>query len=125
MMSRYTFVLAALVSLGGLSIVGCRRCSGWPGSDPPVATSACGSVAPCGCTGCGYAGCSTCGSCSACGNCSSCRRGQCGCNGSGPAYARPTPNAPTYMNPAYATKSPTSQQQPQRANQSATTTAAQ
>src|SRR6478672_10523082 len=64
-MSRYTFVLAALVSLAGLSSGGCRSCSSCHDYDPPVANCACGCTAPCGCNGCGCngGGCSTCDSC--------------------------------------------------------------
>src|SRR5262249_57153920 len=98
-MSRYTFILVALVSLAGLSSGGCRSCSSCHDYDPPVASCPCGYAPPCGCNGCGYAGCGECGSCSACGSCNSCGGGQCGCNGSGPAYAAPSPSRPSNMSP--------------------------
>src|SRR3954454_14684338 len=59
-MSRYTFVLAALVSLAGFSSGGCRSCSSCHDYDPPVANCGCcespcncsqGSGSPCNCGG--------------------------------------------------------------------------
>src|SRR6476469_723260 len=108
-MSRFTFVLAAFVSLAGLSSGGCRSCSSCHDYDPPVAHCACGCTAPSGCNGCGCNG-------GGRDTCSSCGSGNCVCNQPSTAYAGPAPTSPGNMNPAYATKTPNNQQQ--RPNQS-------
>lgn len=113
-MSRYTFVLAALVSLAGLSSGGCRSCSSCHDYDPPVANcNGCSCAPPCGCNGCGCSG-------GGCSTCSSCGSGPCGCNQPSTAYASPAPASPSKASPAYATKAPSYQQQ-QTPNQSAMT----
>jgi hypothetical protein len=94
-MSRFAFVLATLFSIAGLSSGGCRSCSSCHDYDPPVANCQSGScAAPCGCASCGNGGCSA-----------------CGCGQSGGAYAEPSQESPNNMSPAYATKTPTNQQQ--------------
>ncbi len=105
-MSRYTFVLAALVSLAGLTSGGCRSCSSCHDYDPPVANSQ--YCPPSGCNGCGCSGGGSCG-CSSCGDSggasSSCSSGQCGCNSSGTTSAGTMPPTPVSSGPAYVSKS--------------------
>src|SRR3954447_766396 len=112
-MSRYTFVLAAVVSLTGLSSGGCRSCSSCHDYDPPCSHCNCGCSAPCGCNGCGSSGCGCSGG--GCSTCNSCPSAPCGCNQPHNAYPGSAPVSPDDMSPAYASKIPSDQlQQPEQ-----------
>jgi hypothetical protein len=114
-MLRFSFVVAALVSVAGLSAGGCRSCSSCHDYDPPVANCQCGSCGePCGCGSCGNGGCSTCGcsggACSngGCSNCG-CAGGNCS-NGGCTSCGNGNPGQPVNVKAAYAQKMPGSPQ---------------
>lgn len=93
-MLRYSFVLAGLLSLAGLSAGGCQSCSSGHDYDPPVANCQCGSCgAPC----------------------------SCGCDQAHGTYVPSAQPVNGKVNPAYAQKSQNNYQQ--RTNQPAMTNA--
>jgi hypothetical protein len=125
-MLRYTFVIAGLLALTGLSAGGCQSCSSCHDYDPPVAhggCGGCGSACSCGCDhgGCANGGCGP----GAYGNggCS-----HCGCDHSNGAYAGPGTAPNGSANGAYATtkaqtgeQASTNGQQPTKQQPAATT----